>query len=228
MFMHLFMHAALNMQRNNQYINNMIMYMYLQKNGLWCLLQNPVKEVVNCTYGDIWLVGGSVPTAGRVEICINGSWGTICLSSYWDSRETAVICKQLGYHSLGIVCNILCSERYTVYIHVLAASCKGIVVKIYRACINVFSQVWVPTIYMVQAVVTYGWATSNVLVQKGTFLIAYTMVLVYLLVAMIVMLEWSAMLVSMFINTCEIYGNSEWVNLLFSPQGKIQTCMCYR
>ena len=60
------------------------------------------KVVANCTYGDVQLVGGSVLTEGRVEICINGSWGTICRNS-WNYQDATVICRQLVYPSLGSV-----------------------------------------------------------------------------------------------------------------------------
>ena len=53
-----------------------------------------------CTDGSIRLRGGTSVREGRVEICIEGRWGTICDSS-WDSRDAAVVCRQLGYPSLG-------------------------------------------------------------------------------------------------------------------------------
>ena len=37
---------------------------------------------------------------GTVLICINEVWGTIC-SNGWDSRDAAVVCRQLGFPSLG-------------------------------------------------------------------------------------------------------------------------------
>ena len=37
---------------------------------------------------------------GRVEVCINGTWGTIC-DHYWTQQEASVVCSHLGYSSYG-------------------------------------------------------------------------------------------------------------------------------
>ncbi len=54
-----------------------------------------------CTENDVRLVGASLPNEGRVEICINNAWGTIC-DDRWDANDATVVCRQLGYLSTGI------------------------------------------------------------------------------------------------------------------------------
>ena len=49
-----------------------------------------------CVNGAIRLVGGSDQYEGRLEICINNVWGTVC-DNMFDTRDAAVACRQLGY-----------------------------------------------------------------------------------------------------------------------------------
>ena len=63
----------------------------------------------DCNDGDIRLEGGQTEYEGRVEMCLNKAWGTVCSnynfltqsSWYWDSRESNVVCRQLGHMELG-------------------------------------------------------------------------------------------------------------------------------
>jgi hypothetical protein len=42
------------------------------------------------------LVNGGSPNRGRLEIFVNGSWGTVC-DDHFGANETMVACRQLGY-----------------------------------------------------------------------------------------------------------------------------------
>ena len=53
-----------------------------------------------CANGDVRLAGGTIAGQGRVEICINETWGTICDDS-WDARDAGVACRALGFSRFG-------------------------------------------------------------------------------------------------------------------------------
>ena len=57
--------------------------------------------VPTCSENSIRLVGGSSLLEGRVEVCVNGDWGTVT-DDGWTNRNANVTCRQLGFSSIGM------------------------------------------------------------------------------------------------------------------------------
>ena len=58
----------------------------------------PPAEGFTCEDGQVRLADGAVNTEGRVEVCFNNRYGTIC-DDLWDNTDASVVCRQLGFSS---------------------------------------------------------------------------------------------------------------------------------
>ena len=58
---------------------------------------------VACMDDALRLSDGRNELEGRVEVCMDGVWGTVC-NDLWSMENTAVVCNQLGFGKWNLSC----------------------------------------------------------------------------------------------------------------------------
>lgn len=74
--------------------------------------------IVTCIEGSVRLKNPDAPTEsqlpaydlikdqvsrGIVEVCVDESYSTILMDSFWNDDDAAVICRQMGFSSYGLL-----------------------------------------------------------------------------------------------------------------------------
>ena len=81
-------------------------YLIWEKSGGEICYENFVRviykcfEILGCVNGQVRLIGGSAASEGRVEVCLDQQWGTVCDNAF-SNIDAGVVCQQLGYSKLG-------------------------------------------------------------------------------------------------------------------------------
>lgn len=80
--------------------------------GLLSCPSNPINNCAHfedagvrcqgCVTGELRLIGGTQAYEGRVEVCRDNVWGTVC-DDFWDTNDASVACRQAGYSRFGAI-----------------------------------------------------------------------------------------------------------------------------
>ena len=67
---------------------------FLVLSSVSLLMTKSLNNELACVNGEVRL-RGETEFAGRVEVCANGTWGTIC-DRGWDYQDAGVLCSQIN------------------------------------------------------------------------------------------------------------------------------------
>ncbi len=67
------------------------------RNFIYASFRNNLPFIANCIEKSLRLVGGASSREGRVEVCVDGRWGTV----YYNEQLAGTVCSQLGFPNKG-------------------------------------------------------------------------------------------------------------------------------
>ena len=75
-----------------------------------------------CNDDAIRLADGTSEFNGRVEVCIEEEWGTVC-DDFWEDQDAAVVCRNLGFPTR-------CKSKVMVSLHKIIMKKQNSVIKL--------------------------------------------------------------------------------------------------
>ena len=69
------------------------------------IIKHPIESTSYCEEGSVHLVNGSSAEAGRLEVCSNNIWGSVCGDGF-SATDAYVICRQIGLGQSGIFASL--------------------------------------------------------------------------------------------------------------------------
>ena len=81
-------------------------------------------QATGCEDGEVRLTHrGNTKATGRIQLCLNNTWGTVCSDSIADHFASgSVVCRQLGFGGEGRCLPVQSASPCTIYvdIHIFA------------------------------------------------------------------------------------------------------------
>ena len=74
--------------------------------------------VANCTDGEVRLVDGPSTNKGRLEVCHNQAWTTVCNNGF-GTEESRVVCGQLGFQRYGNAVTVISHINIDTFLIIL-------------------------------------------------------------------------------------------------------------
>ena len=56
-----------------------------------------------CADGELRLFDGPSQSQGRLEVCLEGTWGSVCNDGWISNLNGLVVCRELGFNATGII-----------------------------------------------------------------------------------------------------------------------------
>ena len=81
--------------------------------------------IERCSDREIRLSGSSSKTAGRVEVCVESVWTSLCDQS-WDLSDAMVACRHLGYSPYGAMPTYGCYTEEQLSFGITSLNCNGL------------------------------------------------------------------------------------------------------